>query len=98
MGFIKTFFIIVLSLCVSCSRSAESSTKSSAVSASIEAVSLSRFTGELVFLLIALLPWYIIPIPGSLWAIFHILVITLQAFIFMVLTIMYISMASEESH
>ena len=58
----------------------------------------NMFTGELVFLLIALLPWYIIPIPGSLWAIFHILVITLQAFIFMVLTIMYISMASEESH
>ncbi|MBT5640123.1 MAG: F0F1 ATP synthase subunit A, partial [Rhodobiaceae bacterium] len=28
----------------------------------------------------------------------HILVITLQAFIFMVLTIMYISLASEESH
>jgi F-type H+-transporting ATPase subunit a len=33
-----------------------------------------------------------------MWAIFHILVITLQAFIFMVLTIMYISLASEESH
>ena len=38
------------------------------------------------------------PNTRSLWAIFHILVITLQAFIFMVLTIMYISMASEESH
>ncbi len=58
----------------------------------------NMFTGELVFLLIALLPWYIIPLPGSLWAIFHILVITLQAFIFMVLTIMYVSLASEESH
>jgi len=58
----------------------------------------NMFTGELVFLLIAILPWYIIPIPGSMWAIFHILVITLQAFIFMVLTIMYISLASEESH
>ena len=58
----------------------------------------NMFTGELVFLLIALLPWYLIPIPGSLWAIFHILVITLQAFIFMVLTIMYFSLASEESH
>ena len=58
----------------------------------------NMFTGELVFLLIAILPWYFIPIPGSLWAIFHILVITLQAFIFMVLTIMYISLASEESH
>ena len=58
----------------------------------------NMFTGELVFLLIAILPWYIIPIPGSMWAIFHILVITLQAFIFMVLTIMYISLASEEPH
>lgn len=58
----------------------------------------NMFTGELIFLLIALLPWWIIPIPGSLWAIFHILVITLQAFIFMVLTIMYISLASEETH
>ena len=58
----------------------------------------NMFTGELVFLLIAILPWYFIPIPGSLWAIFHILVITLEAFIFMVLTIMYISLASEESH
>ena len=58
----------------------------------------NMFTGELVFLLIAILPWYFIPIPGSLWAIFHILVITLQAFIFMVLTIMYISLAAEESH
>ena len=58
----------------------------------------NMFTGELVFLLIALLPWWIIPLPGILWAIFHILVITLQAFIFMVLAIMYISLASEEAH
>lgn len=33
---------------------------------------------------------------GLLWALFHILVITLQAFIFMVLTIIYLSMASEK--
>ena len=32
------------------------------------------------------------------WAIFHLLIITLQAFIFMVLTIVYLSMASEDSH
>ena len=32
---------------------------------------------------------------GLVWAIFHILVITLQAFIFMVLTIIYLSMAHE---
>jgi F-type H+-transporting ATPase subunit a len=32
------------------------------------------------------------------WAIFHLLIITLQAFIFMVLTIVYLSMAHEDSH
>jgi F-type H+-transporting ATPase subunit a len=32
---------------------------------------------------------------GSAWAIFHILIITLQAFIFMVLTIVYTAMATE---
>jgi F-type H+-transporting ATPase subunit a len=35
-------------------------------------------------------------IPGVAWAIFHILVIPLQAFIFMVLTIVYLSLAYEE--
>ena len=55
----------------------------------------NMFAGELVFLLIALLPVWILWAPGSVWAIFHILVITLQAFIFMVLTIMYLAMASE---
>jgi F-type H+-transporting ATPase subunit a len=51
-----------------------------------------------VFLLIALLPWYVLWIPGTLWAIFHILIITLQAFIFMVLTILYLSMAHQDDH
>lgn len=55
----------------------------------------NMFAGELVFLLIALLPWWILWVPGSLWAIFHILIITLQAFIFMVLTIMYLSLAHQ---
>ncbi len=55
----------------------------------------NMFAGELVFLLIALLPWWIQWLPGGAWAIFHILVITLQAFIFMVLTIMYLAMAHE---
>jgi F-type H+-transporting ATPase subunit a len=58
----------------------------------------NMFAGELVFLLIALLPVWILWLPGSAWAIFHILVISLQAFIFMVLTIMYLSMAHEEAH
>lgn len=58
------------------------------------------FAGELVFLLVALLPWWTQFIPGGAWAIFHILVITLQAFIFMVLTIMYLALAhqSQDEH
>lgn len=58
----------------------------------------NMFAGELVFLLIALLPWYVLWVPGTLWAIFHILIITLQAFIFMVLTILYLSMAHQDDH
>lgn len=54
------------------------------------------YAAELIFILIALLPWYVQWMPGSLWALFHILVIPLQAFIFMVLTIVYISLAYEQ--
>jgi F-type H+-transporting ATPase subunit a len=54
------------------------------------------YAGELLFILIALLPPVLQPILGVPWAIFHILVITLQAFIFMVLTIVYLSLAHEE--
>lgn len=54
------------------------------------------YAGELIFILIALLPPVIQPVLGLPWAIFHILVITLQAFIFMVLTIVYLSLAHEE--
>lgn len=58
----------------------------------------NMFAGELIFILIAaLLPWWIQWIPGSIWAIFHILIITIQAFIFMMLTVIYISMA-HDSH
>ena len=53
------------------------------------------YAGELIFILIALLPWYMQPLLSFPWAIFHILIITLQAFIFMVLTIVYLSMAHE---
>jgi F-type H+-transporting ATPase subunit a len=54
------------------------------------------FAGELIFVLIAaLLPWWFQWLPGGIWAIFHILIITLQAFIFMILTIIYLSMAAE---
>jgi F-type H+-transporting ATPase subunit a len=54
------------------------------------------YAGELIFILIALLPWYIQPFLSFPWAIFHILIITLQAFIFMVLTVVYLSMAHED--
>lgn len=55
------------------------------------------FAGELIFILVALLPWWIQWTFGGVWAIFHILIITIQAFIFMMLTIVYLSMA-HESH
>ena len=53
------------------------------------------YAAELIFILIALLPWWAQWLPGSAWAIFHILVIPLQAFIFMTLTIVYLSLAYE---
>jgi F-type H+-transporting ATPase subunit a len=62
----------------------------------------NMYAGEMIFILIAALFsaglfWLV---PAALlqvaWAIFHILVITLQAFIFMVLTIVYLSMAHED--
>jgi F-type H+-transporting ATPase subunit a len=57
----------------------------------------NMFAGELIFILIAIMPWWIQWLPGSMWAIFHILVITIQAFIFMMLTIVYLSQA-HDSH
>lgn len=56
------------------------------------------YAGELLFILIALLPFWIQWVLGVPWAIFHILVIVLQALIFMMLTVIYLSMAHEESH
>jgi len=56
----------------------------------------NMYAGELIFLLIACLPWWgqwVLSLP---WAIFHVLIITLQAFIFMILTIVYLSQASTE--
>ena len=69
----------------------------------------NMYAGELVFMLIALmggaaamsLSGVLLPmghiIAGTIWAIFHILVITLQAFIFMMLTLIYLGQA-HESH
>ena len=53
------------------------------------------YAGELIFILIALMPWWAQTLPGFAWAAFHLLVIPLQAFIFMTLTIVYLSMAYE---
>lgn len=58
----------------------------------------NMFAGELIFMLIALLPFWIQWLPGGAWAIFHILVVTLQAFIFMLLTIVYLALAHQEAH
>jgi len=65
------------------------------------------YAGKLVFILIALMGgawdgslggvvlWVGHVIAGSIWAIFHILIIVLQAFIFMMLTLVYIGQAHE---
>lgn len=54
----------------------------------------NMYAGEMVFILIALLGLWQLPLALP-WALFHILIITLQAFVFMMLTIVYMSMASE---
>ena len=69
----------------------------------------NMYAGELIFLLIALLGGAFTLslgglvlaalhiVAGTAWAIFHILIITLQAFVFMMLTMVYIGQA-HESH
>jgi F-type H+-transporting ATPase subunit a len=67
----------------------------------------NMYAGELIFMLIALLggAWSLSAtgiglallhiIAGSAWAIFHILIITLQAFVFMMLTLVYVGQAHD---
>ncbi len=67
----------------------------------------NMYAGELIFMLIALLggAWTLSAtgiglallhiIAGSAWAIFHILIITLQAFVFMMLTLVYVGQAHD---
>ena len=68
----------------------------------------NMYAGELIFILIACmtlgaslssgLTYVMAPlqfVAGFVWTAFHILIITLQAFIFMMLTIVYLSMAAE---
>ena len=64
----------------------------------------NMYAGELIFILIAVMymadnfALQALGIPLHLvWAIFHILVITLQAFIFMMLTIVYLSIAYNKA-
>jgi len=52
------------------------------------------YAGELIFLLIAMLGYWQLPLH-FVWAVFHILIVFLQAFVFMMLTIVYLSMAHE---
>jgi len=62
------------------------------------------YAGEMIFILIAVMfsGGLVLAVSGIFlqiaWAIFHILIITLQAFIFMVLTIVYLDMAHQEHH
>ena len=64
----------------------------------------NMYAGEIIFTLIALMysgGWMMGIFGGALqfvWAAFHVLVITLQAFIFMTLTIVYLDMAHAEHH
>lgn len=71
----------------------------------------NMYAGEMIFILIALMggSWAGLTIGNTtlfgsqillslIWAIFHILIITLQAFIFMTLTIVYMDMAYQEHH
>ncbi len=51
------------------------------------------YAGEMIFILIALLPFYLQWVLSLPWAIFHILIIALQAFVFMILTIVYLTQA-----
>jgi F-type H+-transporting ATPase subunit a len=64
----------------------------------------NMYAGEMIFILIAIMysGGLVLGSFGGLlqigWAIFHILIITLQAFIFMTLTIVYLDMAHQEHH
>jgi len=64
----------------------------------------NMYAGEMIFILIAIMfgaGWVLGAFAGLLqlgWAIFHILISTLQAFLFMTLTIGYLDMAHQEHH
>ena len=53
------------------------------------------FAGEILYVLIALLPWWIQWPLSFGWTVFHLIVITVQAFVFMMLSVVYLNMAHE---
>ena len=55
------------------------------------------YAGEMIFILIGAVGLMQLPLH-FVWAVFHIMVIVLQAFVFMMLTIVYLSMASSKGH
>ena len=58
----------------------------------------NMYAGEMIFILCALLPFWIQWSLSLPWAIFHILIVLLQAFIFMTLVIVYMDMAHQKEH
>jgi F-type H+-transporting ATPase subunit a len=73
----------------------------------------NMYAGELIMILIGLFAlsagwpwlgggaaagWLIQVVLGTAWGLFHVVIVLLQAFIFMMLTIVYLSMAHEHSH
>jgi F-type H+-transporting ATPase subunit a len=58
----------------------------------------NMYAGELIFILIALFPYWIQWSLSLPWAIFHILIVLLQGFIFMTLVIVYMDMAHQKEH
>ncbi len=73
----------------------------------------NMYAGELIMILIGLFAlsagwpwssggavggWVIQVILGTAWGLFHVVIVLLQSFIFMMLTIVYLSMAHEHSH
>lgn len=57
----------------------------------------NMFAGEVIFLVIAIIGYFQLPLHFA-WAVFHILIITLQAYLFMMLTIVYLNQAHTVPH
>ncbi len=53
------------------------------------------FAGELVFVLLSVSPFYVRSVGVFIWALFHVLIVYLQAFVFMMLTVIGFSLALD---